>query len=67
MIRKRDWLRDCVRDMVRIGEEKGALWYCCGARSKAGGHPHHPLYLKKDAPLEPFDASAYLDSLADGL
>ena len=64
VIRKRPWLPDCVRDMVAEGEACGARWFTCGARSKAGGHPHHPLYLKKDAKLEPFDAAAYLASLA---
>ena len=67
VIRKRPWLRDCVRDMIRIGEEREALWFTCGTRSKAGGHPHHPLYLKKDAPLDPFDVASYVDTLAAGL
>ena len=63
IIRKRAWLTDCVKDMVRIGEEYGARWFTCGARSKAEGHPHHPLYLRKDEKLAPFDAEAYLLSL----
>ena len=63
IIRKRAWLADCVRDMVRIGKERGVRWFSCGARSKAEGHPHHPLYLRKDAKLDPFDAESYLDSL----
>ena len=46
-----------------IGEEYGARWLCAGAISKKG-HPHHPLYLRKDEPLRPFDAKTYLDSLA---
>ena len=62
LIEKRPYLPGCVRDLVRLGQTRGARWYCCGARSKAG-HPHHPLYLRKDAPLEPFDAEAYLDAL----
>ena len=63
IIRKRAWLTDCVKDMVRIGEEYGARWFTCGARSKAEGHPHHPLYLRKDEKLAPFDAEAYLLSI----
>ena len=27
------------------------------------GHPHHPLYLKSNTPLEPFDTLGYLDKL----
>lgn len=60
IIKKRAYLPDCVRDMINIGERYGANWYTCGARSKVGGHPHHPLYLRKDSKLEPFDASEYL-------
>lgn len=62
VIEKRDYLPRCVRDMIDVGERRGARWYSAGRRSKAG-HPHHPLYLKSDSPLEDFDAGAYLDSL----
>ena len=62
IIEKRKYLPDCVRDMLRSGEEFGAQWYCAGAITKKG-HPHHPLYLRKDAVTEPFDISAYLDTL----
>lgn len=64
IIKKRPYLPDCVRDMIRIGQEYGAQWYTCGARSKNGGHPHHPLYLRKDAKLEEFaDIEEYLEAL----
>ena len=62
IIEKRPYLAHCLADMIKIGEEKGASWYCCGKRSQKG-HPHHPLYLRKDAVPEPFDAGAYLKSL----
>ncbi len=62
IIEKRKYLPDCVRDMLAAGEEYGATWYCAGAITKKG-HPHHPLYLKKDEKLKPFDVSAYLDTL----
>ena len=39
-----------------------AAWYTAGKRSKKG-HPHHPLYLRKDSGLDPFDVEEYLDSL----
>ena len=61
IIEKRDYLADCVRDMVDVGVRRGAAWYCAGRRSKQG-HPHHPLYLKKDSLLEPFDVADYLTS-----
>ena len=58
IIEKRDYLLDCLRDMIAIGEKRGARWFSAGPISKKG-HPHHPLYLRKDAPLEPFDIDAY--------
>ena len=63
IIEKRDYLPNCVRDMIRIGEARNAVWYSAGKRSKKG-HPHHPLYLRKDSVLEPFDVSGYLDRLS---
>ena len=62
IIEKRDYLQDCVRDMLEIGEKCGASWYCAGAVSKKG-HPHHPLYLCKDEKIRPFDVPAYLEKL----
>ena len=63
VIEKRRYLSGCLQDMIALSKEYGARWYHCGAISKKG-HPHHPLYLKKDAPLEAFDASAYLCRLS---
>ena len=59
IVEKRDYLKDCLRDMVAIGNQLGAKWYCAGALSKKG-HPHHPLYLRKDEQLKPFDMEGYL-------
>ena len=62
IIEKRKYLADCVRDMLIAGREYGASWYCAGAITKKG-HPHHPLYLRKDEKIKPFDVSTYLESL----
>ena len=62
IIEKRKYLPDCVRDLVAAGEEFGASWYRAGAITKEG-HPHHPLYLRKDEKLKPFDVKAYLETL----
>jgi hypothetical protein len=59
IIEKRDYLADCVRDMVKVGKEYGVTWHCAGAVTKKG-HPHHPLYLRKDELLKPFDVEGYL-------
>ena len=60
IIEKRPYLAECLRDMIAVGEELGAQWYSAGARSKKG-HPHHPLYLRKDCTLDPFDVEGYLE------
>lgn len=62
IIEKRAYLPVCVKDMVLVGEEFGANWYCAGACTKKG-HPHHPLYLRKDEQLRPFDIINYLGSI----
>ena len=62
IIEKRKYLPACVRDMLEAGEEYGAKWYCAGAITKKG-HPHHPLYLRKDEKIKPFDVKAYFDKL----
>ena len=61
IIEKRSYLADCVRDMVAVGQEFGAQWCCAGAISKKG-HPHHPLYLRKDEKIKPFDIEEYLNT-----
>ena len=64
IIEKRDYLKDCLRDMLRVGQEQGAQWFCAGAVSKKG-HPHHPLYLRKDEKVKPFDIVEYLDHIGE--
>lgn len=63
IIETRGYLADCVRDMIKVGESRNAEWFCAGRRSKKG-HPHHPLYLRKDSPLEVFDVDRYLELCA---
>ena len=62
IIEKRAYLPLCLKDMIEVGERFGANWYCAGAVSKKG-HPHHPLYLRKDEKIKPFDVYTYLDKL----
>ncbi len=66
IIEKRDYLPRCLEDMLAVGQELGARWYCAGAVSKKG-HPHHPLYLRKDEKLKPFDIAQYLSALQEDL
>ena len=62
IIEKREYLSDCLKDMLALGQRYGARWYCAGAISKKG-HPHHPLYLRKDEKLRDFDIEGYLEGL----
>ena len=62
IIEKRKYLPQCVADMLAISREYDAEWFCAGPISKKG-HPHHPLYLRKDEKLKPFDTESYLKQL----
>ena len=62
IIEKRGYLAECVRDMLAVGTQFGADWVCAGAITKKG-HPHHPLYLRKDEKIKPFDVATYLENL----
>lgn len=58
IIEKRPYLSECLLDFLEAGREFSARWYCAGKMSKKG-HPHHPLYLRKDERLRPFDLEQY--------
>ncbi len=62
IIEKREYLPRCVRDIAALGQSYGARWLCAGKRS-IKGHPHHPLYLKKDEKTVDFDIEGYLNAL----
>lgn len=62
IIEKRPYLPECVRSMIELGKQHQVTWYSAGKISKKG-HPHHPLYLKKDTPLDLFDIDNYISSL----
>lgn len=42
-----------------INIPSGVNWLCRGPVSKEG-NPHHPLYVRDDAPLYPFDMEKYI-------
>ena len=56
-------LQAILADNAALAEELAAAfdaaWVCAGRLSKAG-HPHHPLYLRKDEAFRPFDIGGYL-------
>ncbi len=59
IIEKRAYLMDCMRDFAADGAAAGAQWFTAGPPLRSG-HPHHPLYLRRDTRLLPFDIEAYL-------
>ena len=59
IIMKRPYLMSCLSDIAALSKDYNTTWLCSGKRSKAG-HPHHPLYLKKDEQLKLFDIDNYL-------
>lgn len=59
IIEKRDYLMDCVKDMIEIGKKYNANWYTAGKKS-VKGHPHHPLYLKSTSELDAFNIEEYI-------
>ena len=63
IIEKRDYLVSCVKDMIEIGKKFNARWVTAGKCSKKKGHPHHPLYLRKDSQVDPFDVETYLEGI----
>ena len=61
-IERRTYLKECLREMINISNRYNAVW-CKVGKCSVKGHPHHPLYLKKDSRLETFDVKTYLTSL----
>jgi hypothetical protein len=63
LIEKRDYLSRCLRDIYEVMDGQDHTFFKRGRISKAG-HPHHPLYLKKTAPPEPFDMERYIELIS---
>lgn len=62
LIEKRNWLKDCLRNIVRQGSIGNHKWVTIGKRSKTG-HSHHPLYLPANAEMLEFNIENYLDAI----
>lgn len=60
IVEKRAYLMDCIRDLAADSRASGARWFTAGPLLKSG-HPHHPLYLRRDTALLEFDIDAYLN------
>ena len=58
VITKRPYLKTCLLDIINIANKFNVNWFTIGKKSQFG-HPHHPLYLKKGLPLDPFEIDKY--------
>ena len=58
-IKKRPYLIDCLRNIIKDISGKKLKWYCIGDLSKKG-NPKHPLYLRTDENLNIFDIEYYV-------
>lgn len=56
-IEKRSYLYDTIKDIKQIYLNRS--WKQRGSQSKKG-HPHHPLYVKKEATFEDFNIEGYV-------
>lgn len=64
IVEKRKYLNLCLREIIEVGNAHHAHWVSAGKIS-VKGHPHHPLYLKKDSPLDDFDMENYQKRFAE--
>ncbi len=62
LIEKRPYLPAMMRELVQLTDRANTPWVRFGRLSKAG-HPHHPLYLRRDEAPQPFDVWRYLNNM----
>jgi len=58
LIMKRPYLISLVKSIIDLPELRNCVWVSRGGVTK-GGHPHHPLYVKKETPFVPYDTARY--------
>ncbi len=59
LIEKRSYLSRCLKDIYEELSVTNCRYFSRGNISKAG-HPHHPLYLRKDSEMDEFDLGRYV-------
>ena len=62
LIEKRSYLSRCLKNIAEVLIENECHHFTRGNISKAG-HPHHPLYLRKDSKMDGFDLEKYVFEL----
>jgi len=65
LIEKRSYLSRCMQDIYDVLANHDCRCFTRGNISKAG-HPHHPLYLRKTSPMDPFDLGDYMEGVLGG-
>jgi len=58
LITSRPYLRPLLRDIATLTSAVGCSWVTLGELTEEG-HPRHPLYVRADAPLQPFNMEPY--------
>lgn len=61
LITSRPYFPELLRGIVQLTTEAGCDWVLLGEPTKYG-HPRHPLYVRGDMPLQPFNAGEYLQA-----
>lgn len=56
LIHKRDYLLGCLEDIVELTSHFSCEWIQCGEFK----NPHHPLYLRRGTPFQPFNVQEYI-------
>lgn len=59
LIEKRPYLSRCLKDIYEVLSNNNCRYFTRGNISKAG-HPHHPLYLRKESEMDEFDMASYI-------
>ncbi|GAB5410489.1 MAG: DUF1643 domain-containing protein [Balneolaceae bacterium] len=62
LIEKRPFLGRCLKDIFEVIRNADCRYFTRGNISKAG-HPHHPLYLRKESPMDLFDLEGYCNRI----
>jgi len=62
LITKRKYLTTLLRDITTLPELKNCSWVARGNYTSCG-HPHHPLYVRKEMLFVPFDIMRYKEGL----
>lgn len=63
LIEARPFLRGSLRGVVSAFDSATCRWMRLGERTERG-HPRHPLHVRADTPLLPFDVASYLSARA---